>query len=201
MFYSNYEEDGRYSYWRLAGVPTQFRDPGVPAGGGYFSVLGGAQAFGRHLDEEETFVAQTGASLAVPGVNLGVGGVGPGFYVKYPNTLDIVNQGWFCVIVVMSGRSQLLAGIKIPRYLVWMSHRTPSYEPSLKHPKKWHGSFPHFVNQKMVDRLRANCDGFVSVVSTETVGPEKYYSGVEMNRRVAEGLADVIGRDRSSLNL
>ena len=99
--------------------------------------------------------------------------------------------------------AQLLARVRVPTYLVWMSARQPAFTPRLAKMKKGNpypftGKFPHFVNSEMLARLRANSTGFVSVVSSETAGPEGYYPGPKMHAAVAGELENVIRRDLSN---
>jgi len=95
--------------------------------------------------------------------------------------------------------AQLLARVRVPSYLVWMSARQPAFKFGEKSLKNFAGKFPHFVDGEMLAQLRANTQGFVRVVSPETAGPESHYPGPGMHAAVAEKLADVIdGRDRTN---
>jgi hypothetical protein len=83
-----------------------FRGPSPEAelrSGNYFTSMGAAQTFGCFC--EQPFPAQLQTALSLTALNLGYGGAGPYFYLKYPALIDYINQGKFAVVQVMSGRS------------------------------------------------------------------------------------------------
>lgn len=61
---------------------------------------------------------------------------------------------------------QFLEKITVPKVLLWFSKRSPDYTESYDSLLNLFGSFPHLVNQPMVDELRSHCDAYVECVST-----------------------------------
>lgn len=61
---------------------------------------------------------------------------------------------------------QMLEKITVPKILLWFSKRSPDYTESYETLYKLFGSFPHLVNQSMIDTLRAHCDAYVACVGT-----------------------------------
>lgn len=80
-----------------------FRGPLPDLSAPYFSCLGAAQTFGCFC--QTPFPTQLQARLSLPALNLGYGGAGPEFYLRHPQLIDIVNQGEFAIVQIMSGRS------------------------------------------------------------------------------------------------
>ena len=94
-----------YECYELEGTGLWFRGPAPEQleAGSYFTAIGAAQTFGcfcprpypRHLEDR----------LGMPGLNLGYSGAGPAFYLQHPELLRYINEGAFCIVQVMSGRS------------------------------------------------------------------------------------------------
>ena len=62
--------------------------------------------------------------------------------------------------------SLLLNSISVPKVLLWFSTRSPDYESSYKSIDTLFGSFPHLVNQEMLDEIKPLADEFVDVTSS-----------------------------------
>jgi len=60
---------------------------------------------------------------------------------------------------------QLLDKITVPKVLLWFSRRSPDYTESYDSLFKLFGSFPHLVNQSMVNVMRSHCDAYVECAS------------------------------------
>lgn len=66
----------------------------------------------------------------------------------------------------ISAMKQLLAAIKPPKILLWLSVRTPEYPEHMGLPLwRFWGDFPHFVNRTMVEQLRSHADVYVECIS------------------------------------
>ena len=62
--------------------------------------------------------------------------------------------------------TQLLAAIKPPKILLWLSVRSPEYPEHMGLPLwRFWGDFPHLVNRPMVEQLRSHADIYVECVS------------------------------------
>ncbi|HPE47616.1 MAG TPA: DUF6473 family protein [Hyphomonas sp.] len=82
-----------------------FRGPRpVLEGGNYFTCVGAAQTFGCFCPEP--YPELLSRQIGLPVLNLGYGGAGPSFFLKYPKLIDRMNRGRFVVLQVMSGRSE-----------------------------------------------------------------------------------------------
>jgi hypothetical protein len=62
--------------------------------------------------------------------------------------------------------NKLLSLIKVPTVLLWFSIREPRYTEGYDSVHELFGDFPHLVNEKMVESVRARCDAYVECVST-----------------------------------
>ncbi|MEM9265061.1 MAG: DUF6473 family protein [Cyanobacteria bacterium P01_F01_bin.13] len=69
----------------------------------YIAYLGAAQTFGRYC--HKPFPTLLGQQLQLGTLNLGSGGKGPQYYLKNPQTLELVNNAKLAIVQVMSGRS------------------------------------------------------------------------------------------------
>lgn len=81
----------------------------------YFSAIGAAQTFGCFC--ETPYPVSLGRLLGLPGLNLGYSGAGPRFYLRHPELIETINNGRFCVVQVMSGRSTSNSGFSNPEGL------------------------------------------------------------------------------------
>jgi hypothetical protein len=95
-----------YQMYRMDEVGLWFRGPQCvsPVAGNFFACLGAAQTFGCFA--EKPFCSLLQDRLDLPGLNLGYGGAGPSFYLKYPKLIEVVNRARFAIVQVMSGRSE-----------------------------------------------------------------------------------------------
>lgn len=94
-----------YACHELPGTGLWFRGP-APARletGQYFSAIGAAQTFGCFCDDP--YPALLEERLGLPALNLGYSGAGPGFFLRNDALLRTINDGAFCIVQVMSGRS------------------------------------------------------------------------------------------------
>lgn len=106
---------------------------------------------------------------------------------------------------------QLLEHIHRPKILLWISNRTPAYQPDYSSSWGILGSFPQLVDDKMIEQIRAKADAYVECSSNAGL-PQKlwpgdqpvdgtmvengfvvnyYYPSPEMHIRAAELLAPV----------
>ena len=97
------EEIIDYEFWELPGIDGSCRGPKVDLERPYFSCIGAAQTFGRFVQEPyPTLLART---LDAQALNLGFSGVGPSFFLGRPKFFDFINNGKFCIVQMLSGRS------------------------------------------------------------------------------------------------
>ena len=109
----------------------------------------------------------------------------------------------------------LLAKVKAPRILLWLSKRRPAYRETYDAGlQAVLGDFPQLVNERMVAEIAAHCDEYVECASTSGV-PHKlwradkpiegahlrgerlvnlYYPSPEMHAEAAAGLATPVRR-------
>jgi hypothetical protein len=90
-----------YQIWPLHGLDP--RGPAPDFAKPYFSALGAAQVFGRFT--EHPFPRIVADEIGLQAFNLGMSGAGPGFFLQRPWLIDMINQGRFAVVQLMSGRS------------------------------------------------------------------------------------------------
>lgn len=88
--------EGRESFLAYRGPKVCFDKP-------YVAFVGAAQTFGRFV--EKPFPLLVGERLGVQTLNLGVGGAGPGFFLRKKPLVDLVNGACVAVVQVLSGRS------------------------------------------------------------------------------------------------
>lgn len=94
-----------YHMYRDARTGLSFRGPEPSVDeGNYVTCLGAAQTFGCFCDDP--FPDLLGERLGVPFVNLGYGGAGPAFFLRYPQLIEFANRGRAVILQVMSGRSE-----------------------------------------------------------------------------------------------
>ncbi len=94
-----------YKMYELPGIKGMWRGPTCQEKlriGQYTTCLGAAQTFGRFC--EHPYPELLSEELKFPVVNLGAGGVGASNFL-IPELIKFVNNGSFCIIQVMSGRS------------------------------------------------------------------------------------------------
>jgi hypothetical protein len=93
-----------YNLFQVPGTDEWFRGPAFArTRGQYISFVGAAQTFGTYA--RYPFPAILSERLPAPSINLGIGGAGPGRFLRDPALIEIVNGGSCAVIQVMSGRS------------------------------------------------------------------------------------------------
>ena len=104
-YYQEIDRAGEFDYelFRLPqfGART-FRGPAPDISAPYVAFIGGAHTFGRFV--AKPFPAILGSQLAVPILNLGVGGAGPRHFVA-PDYEQLLGQAEAVVVQIMSGRS------------------------------------------------------------------------------------------------
>ncbi len=105
-FYQKADQDFiDYKMYELPGLKRKLRGPAFKEElrvGQYAASLGAAQTFGRFC--EHPYPRLLSEELKFPVINLGVGGVGASNFMR-PELIKFVNNGLFCIIQVMSGRS------------------------------------------------------------------------------------------------
>jgi hypothetical protein len=92
-----------YGVYQLPGVYGFFRGPQI-TGDEYIACIGSAHTFGRFAPLP--FPRLISSALAVETLNLGRGGVGPGFPLSNPMLLKYINRARLVIVQVLSGRSQ-----------------------------------------------------------------------------------------------
>jgi hypothetical protein len=97
-----------YQYYSLPEIPQlQFRGPQVPAAdlaaGNFFSCLGGAQTHGVYI--QKPYPNLLADNVGMPGLNLSLGGCGPGVYLMAKGAVELVNRGRFVIMQVMTART------------------------------------------------------------------------------------------------
>jgi hypothetical protein len=93
----------------------------------------------------------------------------------------------------MAEMMELLRQIKIPKILVWFSQRPPDSSSALD-AGDFSGTFPHFVDRRMVSALAAKCQGYVEFVSTDGLPSEL------VDRDTGEAVAIFPQRPNPALN-
>ncbi|QNE05492.1 DUF6473 family protein [Croceicoccus marinus] len=94
-----------YHMYRDARTGLSFRGPEPSVDeGNYVTCPGAAQAFGCFCDDP--FPDLLAERLDVPFVNLGYGGAGPAFFLRYPQLIEFANRGRAVILQVTSGRSE-----------------------------------------------------------------------------------------------
>lgn len=87
--------------------------------------------------------------------------------VAYQQLLDTVDKETVVDLIsetrsrYVSEFSKLLDLIKVPKVLLWFSKREPHYEDAYDSLFGLFSSFPHLVNQSMVNALKLKCDAYV----------------------------------------
>jgi hypothetical protein len=69
----------------------------------YFSIIGSAHSFGCYV--EKPFGELIAEKYKLECLNLGFAGVGPAYHLRMPYW-DLINKGKFCIIQIMSARSE-----------------------------------------------------------------------------------------------
>jgi hypothetical protein len=104
-FYQNL--DFPHFDYRLQGVDQlgrrEFRGPIPDLGKPYFTCIGAAQTFGRFC--ERPYSMMLSEALALPVLNLGMGGAGPTAFLDN-NIIALINSSEFVIVQVLSGRSE-----------------------------------------------------------------------------------------------
>ncbi|ARU17571.1 hypothetical protein A9D14_14130 [Croceicoccus marinus] len=85
------------------GLSFRGPEPSVDEGN-YVACPGAAQAFGCFCDD--AFPDLLAERLDVHFVNLGYGGAGPAFFLRYPQLIEFANRGRAVILQVTSGRSE-----------------------------------------------------------------------------------------------
>jgi hypothetical protein len=94
-----------YGLYQIAGIKKLLRGPAwdlEQARSGYFTFLGAAQFFGRHLQHAPH--ALVASAIGTPCINLSAGGAGPEYFLS-KEMLEVANGGLAVVLQVVSGRS------------------------------------------------------------------------------------------------
>lgn len=81
---------------------TRFRGPVPDLTQPYFACIGAAQTFGRFT--ERPYPAALAAELGMSALNLGIGGVGPRYWLQ-PQPLAVLRGARMVVVQIMAGRS------------------------------------------------------------------------------------------------
>lgn len=113
-----------YQCHELPGTGLWFRgpSPGRLDRGRYFTAIGAAQTFGCFCDRP--YPALLSTRLGIPALNLGYSGAGPGFYSHHEEVIRVINDGAFCIVQVMSGRSTSNSLLANPQGLAYGSRRS-----------------------------------------------------------------------------
>jgi hypothetical protein len=96
----------RYETYRLTDKDIRFRGkhPRHLGKGSYITFMGASQTYGCFV--RKPFHQIISEKLELDTLNLGYGGVGPNFYNRHQQLIDIANRGSAVVLQVMSGRSE-----------------------------------------------------------------------------------------------
>lgn len=95
-----------YSPYVLTRSGLRFRgpDPRPLTKGNYITCIGSAHTYGCFCEKPYPSLLQE--KLGIPVVNLGYGGVGPSFFNRHSELIDIANNGQAVVLQVMSARCE-----------------------------------------------------------------------------------------------
>ena len=96
------KQDFDYNLYNWDVVEKILRGPSIDPNHDYFTALGAAEVFGRCV--HEPFVQTIAKKKNLQGLNLGISGVGPAFYLDN-RIIEAINAGKFCIITAMSTRS------------------------------------------------------------------------------------------------
>lgn len=104
-----------YHYTNLPGTKVEVRGPlpGSLAPRAYVAFLGGAQTFGRFV--EEPFPTRVSKTTGWPSLNLAFGGAKPEVYLETPGLIAAINNSAVAVIQIMSARGSPNSVIRAPR--------------------------------------------------------------------------------------
>ena len=89
-----------YQAYRFGRSRQIFRGPQPNLRGAYLAFLGASHTFGRYADQP--FPVLLGDTLAIPSLNLGTDGAGPGFFLSDPEVKQAASEAAVCVVQVMS---------------------------------------------------------------------------------------------------
>jgi len=94
-----------YDVYRLGGMPEWLRGPKSKhlKKGEYIVCVGASQTFGRFCEKPYPQLLEEILNIEV--LNLGIGGVGPSFFLRREELLEYINNSKLAVIQVLSGRS------------------------------------------------------------------------------------------------
>lgn len=106
MYPERHREIIDYSPYTLTSANLRFRgpDPRPLPKGEYVTFIGSAHTFGCFCEKPYPLLLQE--KLGVVSLNLGYGGVGPSFFNKHPELIDLANAGRLVVLQVMSARCE-----------------------------------------------------------------------------------------------
>jgi hypothetical protein len=97
-----------YLEFMVARCDVKFRGPGFDPfqaeKGSFFSCIGSAHTYGCYFPRPYPTLLAT--KLGMPVLNLGVGGMGPGFYTQYDSLIEAMNRGRFVVLQCMAARQE-----------------------------------------------------------------------------------------------
>lgn len=115
-----------YDQFLVPGCDVKFRGPGFnpfeAEEGSFFSCIGSAHTYGPYFPKP--FPALLAEALGMPGLNLGVGGTGPGFYTQYDSLIDAMNRGRFVVLQCMAARQESNSRFEADGYVEFVKERS-----------------------------------------------------------------------------
>ena len=158
----NYQERDHeivdYQFYELPQAPgVQFRGPKIDLDNqhGYFTCIGAAQTVGIYI--EKPYPSILAEEINLPALNLAVGASWPGFYSnKHPELLELVNQGQFLILQVMSARGESSSRFEATDTVEMMRNRSTGETITSVHAfEKILAEEPDYID-KYVDELRTN---------------------------------------------
>lgn len=93
-----------YQLYNLQGMTFRGPKPNLLEEKKYFSCLGAAQTFGCFCDRPYPKILEE--KINFQSLNLGFAGAGPDYFIQRPALIELINNGRFAIIQVMSGRSE-----------------------------------------------------------------------------------------------
>jgi hypothetical protein len=93
-----------YQEWEIPGVSDRLRGPAIDLEGAYFTCIGAAQTHGTFI--EQPFPKLLSDALGIPALNLGLPAASPGFFAANDAVIELINQGRFAIVQVMSARAE-----------------------------------------------------------------------------------------------
>ncbi len=117
----------------------------IVPGDAYFTAIGAAQTFGRFC--EAPYPKLLADELGMPCYNLGRGGVGADYFLRWKESWDVINASRFIVVQVMSGQSVNTSLFRDPDGInrFW----TPFHDTRVSSGEAWRHFYENYPREKL----------------------------------------------------